>query len=102
MEIVITPLITEAIAELRVNGLFHLNGFLALIDHQDSDKIELRSKTIEVIINVFEKEKELLYDACQFCLSGPDQYRIREMQECTELLQILIDHLTETIALESE
>lgn len=93
MEIVITPQLSEAIAGLRNNGLFHLNGFLALIDHAGPDRPPLSEKTVEVLIRVFEKEIELLYDASQFCLSDPDRQRINELQECAALLYVIIDYL---------
>ncbi|HCS21904.1 MAG TPA: hypothetical protein DIW47_15325 [Bacteroidetes bacterium] len=93
MELVTTPQLTEAIAGLRINGLFHLNGFLVLIEKHAFDNTALSPKTVEVLIRVFEKEIDLLYDASQYCLADPNRQRINELQECAALLHIIIDYL---------
>ncbi|MHB1278800.1 MAG: hypothetical protein ACYC1Q_10415 [Bacteroidia bacterium] len=93
MELVTTPQLSDAIAGLRNNGLFHLNGFLSLLDNAGPDKPVLSQKTVEILIRVFEKEIELLYDASQFCLSDPDRQRINEIQECAALLHVILDYL---------
>lgn len=93
MELMTSQHLHDAISGLRMNGLFHLNGFLSLIDKQNSGEMELSPKTSEILIRVFEKEIELLYDASQFCLSDPDHQRIKELQECAALLNVIIDYL---------